>query len=160
MVEENMSQEFRLKNIDETRKYSLEEIEQNELMSRKHKKVFITLNYIEHFLILASAITSCISISAFASLIGTPIGITNSAIGLKICAICAAGIKRYKSIIQKKKQKHDKIVFSAKSKSNKIEVLVSKALIDSNISHDEFVLINNALKEYDQIKEEIKNLKT
>ena len=76
-----MSQEFRLKNINETRNYFLEEIEQNELMSRKHEKVCTTLNYIEHFLILASAITGCISISAFASLLGIPIEITSSAIG-------------------------------------------------------------------------------
>ena len=60
-------------------------------------------NYIEHFLILASTITGCISISAFASLIGIPIGITSSAIGLKICAI-TAGIKKYKSLIKKKKK--------------------------------------------------------
>ena len=44
-----------------------------------------------------------------------------------------------------------------KSKSNSIEVLTSKALTDSNISHDEFVLINNALKKFYDIKEEIKN---
>ena len=55
-----MSQEFRFKNINETRHYFLEEIEQNKLMSRKHKKVDATLNYIEHFLILASSITGCI----------------------------------------------------------------------------------------------------
>ena len=38
MVEENIRQEFRLKNIDGTRNYFLKEIEKNELMSRKHKK--------------------------------------------------------------------------------------------------------------------------
>ena len=64
MVEENISKEFRLKNIDKTRNYFLEEIEQNELMSKKHIKVCATLNYIEHFLILVSAITRRISISA------------------------------------------------------------------------------------------------
>ena len=48
----------------------------------------------------------------------------------------------------------------AKSKLNSVEVLVSKALIDSIISHDEFALINNVLKEYSEMKEEIKNLKT
>ena len=63
-----MSQEFRLKNINETRNYFLEEIDQNELMSKKHKKVCTTLNYIEHILILAFLITGCISISAFVSL--------------------------------------------------------------------------------------------
>ena len=83
MVEENISQEVRLKNIVETIKFSLKEIEQNELMSNKYKKVCTTLNYIEHFLILASAITGCILISAFVSLLGIPIGITSSAIALK-----------------------------------------------------------------------------
>ena len=62
--------------------------------------------------------------------------------------------------MKKKKKKHDKIVLLAKSKLNSIEVLISKALIDSNISHDELVLTNNVLKEYDDIKQELKNLKT
>ena len=155
----NISQEFRLKNIDKTKYYFLEDIKQNELMSRKYKKLCTTLNYIEHFLILASTITGCISISAFASLLGIPIGITSSAIGLKICAI-TAGIKKYKSIIKKKKKKHDKIILLAKSKLNSIEVLISKTLIDSVISHDKFVLTNNIQKEYDDMKEGAKNLKT
>ena len=94
MVEKNINQEFKLKNIDETRDDFLKEIKQNELMSRKHKKVCKTLNCIEHFLILASTVTGCISISGFASLLGIPIGIASSAIGLKICAI-ASGIKKY-----------------------------------------------------------------
>ena len=47
MVEENISQELSLKNIDETRNYFLEETKQNELMSRKHKKIYKTLNSIE-----------------------------------------------------------------------------------------------------------------
>ena len=70
-------------------------MEQNELMIKKHKKVCAALNYIENFLILASTVTGCISISAFASLLGIPIGITSSAIGLKMCAI-AAEIKKCK----------------------------------------------------------------
>ena len=85
MAEENISQKFRLKNIDETRNYFLKEIEQNELISKKQKRVCTTLNYIEHFLILSSTIAGCISISAFASLLGTPLGITSFAIGLNIC---------------------------------------------------------------------------
>ena len=48
----------------------------------------------------------------------------------------------------------------AESKLNKIEVLIFKALMDSVISHDEFVLVDNALKEYNEMKEQIKNLKT
>ena len=104
MVEENISQEFRLKKINETRNYFLEEIEQNQLMSKKHKTVCTTLNYIEHFLILASTITGCITISPLASLLDIPKGITSSAIGLKIWAI-AAGIKKYKSKTKKKRKK-------------------------------------------------------
>ena len=56
MVEENISQEFRLKDIDETKIYLIEEINWNELISKKHKKVCTTLNCIEHFLILGSQI--------------------------------------------------------------------------------------------------------
>ena len=78
-------------------------------MSTKQKDVCTTVNYIENFLILGSAITGRVSISTFASLAGIPIGITSSAIGLKICATTAA-IKKYKSIIKKKKKKDDKIV--------------------------------------------------
>ena len=114
-------------------------------MSRKQKKVCTTPNSIEYFLILADTITGCISISAFTSLLGIPIGITSSAIGLKTWAITAA-IKRYKSIIKKKEKKHDKIVLLAKSKLNSIEVLLSKALTDSGISHDEFILIHELKK--------------
>ena len=55
-----MIQEFRFKNMNKTRNDFLEKIEQNELMSRRHKKDCTTLNYIENLLILASAITRCI----------------------------------------------------------------------------------------------------
>ena len=88
--------------------------------------------------LLASTITVCISISDFAFLVVIPIGITSSAIVLKNCTIITAAIKKFNSVTKKKK-KHDKIVL-AKSKLNSIEVLTSKALIDS-VSHDEFVLI-------------------
>ena len=92
-------------------------------MNKKHKKVCTTLNYIKPFLILASTITGCISISDFASLVDIPIGIMISAIGLKICATTAS-IKKYKSIIKKNNKKHDKIVLLAKSKLDSIEVLI------------------------------------
>ena len=59
-----------------------------------------------------------------------------------------AGIKKYKSIIKKKKKKHDKIVLLRKTKLNTIEVVINKALIDFYINHNEFVSVNNVLKEY------------
>ena len=60
-----MNKEFRLKKKDEIRNYLIEELNQNELMSKKHKKVYRVLNYIEHSLNTISAITGCVSISAF-----------------------------------------------------------------------------------------------
>ena len=119
--------EFRLKNIERTRFYFLKEIDQNVLMSKKHKKVCTTLNYIERFLILDSAVTGFTSISA--SFIDIPIGIRSSVLGLKI-GVITAEIKKHKSIIKKKKSKHNKIVLLAKAKLNSIEVLICKDLID------------------------------
>ena len=58
----------------------------------------------------------------------------------------------------KKRKKHDKIVLLAKSKLNGIEVLISKTLIDSKISRDEFVLLNNVLKELYDMKKKNQNL--
>ena len=91
----------------------MNKINQNELISKKHKNVCKILHYIEHFFILAFAVSRCISKSAFASLLG----ITSSAVGFRIGAIATA-IKKYKSIIKKKKKKHDKIVLLAQTKSN------------------------------------------
>ena len=68
-----------------------------------------------------------------------------------------SGINNYKSRIKKKKKKHDKIVLLTKSKFNSIEVLIFKALINSNIGHDELFLINNVLKKNYDTKEEIQN---
>ena len=70
----------------------------------------------------------CFSFCFF--LIGIPADITNSAAELKNCAITTV-IKKYKSIIKKKKNKHNKMVLLAKTKFNSEEVLISKALIDS-----------------------------
>ena len=102
------------------------------MTSEKHKNVCTTLDYIENFLILASTITGCISIFAFASLLRIPTAITSSGIGLKTCAI-EAGIIKHESLIKKKKKKHDKVILLAKSKLNSREVLIFKTLIDSNI---------------------------
>ena len=107
------------------------------------------MNYVEHWLILVSIITGSVLIS---SLVCVPGGITSSAVGIKICSI-TAGIKKYKSIIKKKKKKHEKIILLRKDKLNTIEVLISKALIDSYIS------MTNLLREYYEMKK-VKNLKT
>ena len=135
MPAENMNEAFRLKKIDEIRIYLIEQINRNELMSKKYKNVCRILNKIDHLLIVISTNNRCITISAFASLVGIPIGVTSSEIRLKICAI-TAGIKKYNSIMKKKKKKHEEIALLVL-----LEVLIFITLIESNISHDEFVLI-------------------
>ena len=92
-------------------------------------------------------------------MLGIPIGITSSIIGLKTWAI-AGGIKIHKSIIKKNKKKHNKKVLLAEYKLNSTKVLNSKVLIGSNITHDEFILINNVLKDYEDMGKKIKSLKT
>ena len=124
-------------------------------MSEKYKKTSEYLNYVEQLLILVSTAAGCVSISVFASLVCVPVDITSSAVGIKICAIIG-GIKKYKSVIKKNKKKHDKIVLLGTDKLNTTEALISKVLIDSDISHDEFLSVNNVLREYNEIKKEIK----
>ena len=106
------------------------------MISKKHKNVCANVNYIEKFLLLASANTGCVSISSCACLVGIPIKIESSSIELKIWAI-TAGTKKYKSIIKINKKKHDRITLLAKWRLISEEVLISKALSNPFISHDE-----------------------
>ena len=82
MGEENISQGFRMKNIDEARTQLIKEINKNDLISKKHKNVCKALNFMEQLLILFSAVTGFASFSAFSSLVGISIGNTNSPVGL------------------------------------------------------------------------------
>ena len=121
MVEE-ASLKFRLRKIDETRIYFLDEIT-----------------------------TGSKSISAFTLLVCVCVGITSSVVRIEICVI-TAGTKKYKSITKKKHKKHDKIVFLGKDTFNTIELLNSEVLIYSHISHDKFVSVHNALRGYYEMK--------
>ena len=118
-------------------------------MSKKHKKVYRVLNYIENLLILVSTVTGCLYVSAFASLVGNSIEITRSAIGLKTCVI-TAGIKKYKSITKTKKRSMIK-----QYHQQNLNLTAQKFLTDLNISHDEFVTINNVRKEFYDMMGEI-----
>ena len=148
-----------IKKTGETRNYLLEEINHNDLISENYKKACKYLNHVEHLLILVSPLTGCVSISAFASLVCVPVGVASFAVEIKISAI-TAGIKKYKSIIKKKKKKHDRTVLLGKHKLNTIEALISKALIDSCISHHEFSSVKNLLRASNETKKEIKNPET
>ena len=128
-------------------------------MSEKYKKICKYLNYVERKLILASRVTDSLSISAFSLLVAILVGITSFAVKIKIRAI-TAGFEKYKLIIKKKKKKHDKIMLLRIDKLDSIEVLIYKGLINSYISHDKSVSVNNVLGEYYEMREEIKNPET
>ena len=128
-------------------------------MSEKYKKSCKYLNFLEHFLILDSKVACSVLISAFGSLVCAPVGITSSAVGLTVFAITGR-IKRYESIITKKKQQHNKIVLLGKAKLNPIKVPISEALINSDISHDIFPPVNNVFREYSKMKAEVTNPET
>ena len=147
------SLEFRLKKIDEAMHYVIEEIRHNDLLGEKYKKTWKYLNHNKHLFTLASASIGSVSIPAFASLICIPVGIASSAVGIKICTIIA-GIKDYEPIIKK----YHKIVLLRKTKLDTIDVLIYKALIDWHISRDEFVSVNTLLREFNEMKKEIKIL--
>ena len=141
MIDKDVSQKFRLKKIKERNNYFIKEIDQNELLSNKNKKVFSTLNYNEHFLTLVFAVTVSISISAFASLINIFHGIMSSTIGLNISAIIAR-IKRYKAIIKKKQKKRNEVALLAKAILDCIKGLISRSLTDSCTGCNYFLLID------------------
>ena len=103
------------------------------------------LNYFGHFFVFVCVVSGCVSISAFASLVGVPVGISSFAVGLKIYAITAE-IKNFQYIINKKRKNNDKIVLLRKAQFDTVEVKISKALIDAYISHDDFVSVNNVLR--------------
>ena len=96
---------------------------------RSTKKNCGFFSYNEHIIILVSAVTGCVSISAFASLGGISVGITSSAIGVKICCVITAGIKSNK---EEKTWTND--IISKNEVKYCRSLNASKALIDANIS--------------------------
>ena len=101
--------------------------------------ILLFLDCIDQALIVLSATSNGVSIISFTSIVGAPVGIVSASITLFFSL--TAGIVKKLLITREKKKKHDKIVMLAKSKLNSIETLISQALIDIDISHEEFVTI-------------------
>ena len=100
-----------------------------------------------------SAISGGISIISFTNVIGIPATLT------LVFSLTTGIIKKLLKETRKKKKKHSKIIMLAKNKLNSIETLMSQALIDLEISHEEFKTIVNEKEKYDQLKESIRNKK-
>ena len=91
----------------------------------------------------------------FKSIVGAPVGIASASITL-IFSLTTEIVKKLLSITKNKNKNHDKIFILAKSKLNSIETLISQALIDMEISHQEFIAIFKEKDKYKEMKEKVK----
>ena len=149
------SKKFRLNHIKEIQDYLTAEIREREKMSKRISKYAAGLNFIDKTLVVLSTASGGVSIATFATTIGAPVGIASASIGL-VFALSSGLVKMYLSKAIKKKHKHRSIAVLAKSKLNSIETMVSKAIENSSISHEEFKLINDERSKYDKLKEDIR----
>ena len=135
----NLSEQtkFRLSEIIGIENYFHQEINQRKSCSKKLNKYVTTFDYIDKILIVLSATSGGVSIISFTSIIGAPVGIASASFTL-IFSLTTGIVKKLLNITRNKKKKHDKILMLAKSKLSSIETLVSQALIDMEISHEEF----------------------
>ena len=148
---------FRLNKIIKIENYLNSEINQRKLCSKKLSKDASAFDYIDKVLIVLSATSGEVSIIWLTSVVGAPVGIASARFTL-IFSITTGIVKKLLSITRNKKKKHDKILISAKSKLNGIEILVSQALIDLEISHEEFITILKEKNRYEKMKENLKNV--
>ena len=150
---------FGLDEISKTKKYFNTEIQEIKTMSKILSKYITAFDYIDKTLIVLSETSGGISIISFTSVIGVPAGLACSSFNL-VFLLTTVIIKNLLKVKRKKKKKQNKIVLLAKSKLNSIETLMSQALIDLNISHEEFKTIVNEKEKYEQMKENIRNAKS
>ena len=133
-------QQFRLNRINEIKDYSLAEIKQKELISKNLRKYIASLDYFDKSLNVVSILSGSFSIASFTSVIGVPAGIIGASCSFTF-SITSGFVKRSLKTIRNKKKKDNKIVMLARNKLNSIENKISKALMDNEISHEEFETI-------------------
>ena len=139
---------YEIKNIEN---YFINEINERKSYSKKLNKYVTIFDYIDKILIILSATTSGISIISFTSVIGTSVGIVSASFTL-IFSLLTGIIKKLLNMTRNKKKKHDKILMLAESKFNSIETLISQALNDLDISHEEFIAILKEKDKYERMK--------
>ena len=125
-------------------------------MQSKLKKYATTFDYIDKILNVLRVTTGGGPIISFTSIIGAPVGIARASCTL-IFSLTTEIVKKLLDITRKKKKKHDKILVLAKSKFNSIDTLISQALIDMDISHEEFITILKEKDRYEMMKDNLRN---
>ena len=148
-------QQFRLTKISKVKDYFLAEIRKRELISKNIGKYIASLDYFDKSLNVLSILSESISIASIATIIGAPAGIIEASCGFTFL-ITSGFVKRFLKTIRNKKKKHNKIVMLARSKLNSIESKISEALMDNEISHEDFETIINEEKKYRELKESIR----
>ena len=122
-------------------------------MSKNLNKFIASFKYLDKSLIVLLVATGSISIASFATAIGAPVGIMSASCSLAF-SITTEFVKTFLKTLRNKKKKHNKIVMLARIKLNSIESKTSEALINSEISHEDFMTILNEEKEISRIKRE------
>ena len=138
---------FRLHEIN----YFINEINQQKSYSKKLNRYVTIFDYIDKILIILCATTGRISIVSFTTAIGAPVRIASASFTI-IFSLSTGIIKKLLNITINKKKKHDQILMLAESKFNSIETLMSQALGDLDISHEEFIMILNEKDSYEKVK--------
>ena len=105
---------------------------------------------------IISATSGGVSIISFSSFIGAPVGIASACFTL-IFSLTTGIVKKLPDRTRKKEKKHDKILMLVKSKLNSINKLISQALIDVDISHEQFITILKEKDRYEMMKENLRN---
>ena len=124
-------------------------------MSKKLSKYIASFDHFDKSLIVLSVTTGSISIASFATVIGAPVGMMSASCSLAF-SITTGFVKKFLKTIRNKKKKHNKIVMLARSKLNSIEIKISEALINNEISHEDFMTINYEERNYRESKESIR----
>ena len=106
-------------------------------------------------MIVLSVKNSGVSIASFATVIGAPIGITSASLSLAFL-LCTGLVKKLLKATRNKNKKHKQIVMLARSKLNSIESKISEALINNQISYEDFITIINEERNYRELKESIR----
>ena len=152
----NDQTKFRLNEINKIKDYFEYEIKEREAVIKKLSKYTATLDYTDKILIVLSATSGGISIFFFTNVIGIPTGVISASFTL-VFSLTKGITKKLLKENRKKKKKHSKIIMLAKSKLNSIESLMSQALIDLDISHEDLKTIVNEKEKYDQMKQRVRN---
>ena len=145
------NQQFRLNKIFEIEDYFVAEIKERELMSN-YISVF---DYFDKSLTVLSVTSGGVSIASFATVIGAPIGIRSAGLSLSF-SLCTGLVKKLLKATRNKKKKHNKIVMFSRNKLNSIERKICVALINNQISHEDFIAIINEYRNYRELKESIR----